>query len=155
MKKLTFFVALIICFGFQSISQVVIPENVMEGFSKKFPAAKKVKWEKENDAEFEASFKMDGKTMSANFDNNGNWLETEWDVKVKDLPKVVTDAVYQQYPCFEIEGAEYCESPGFTGYEMEIEKCKRKVEEEKEIRVSKDGQSIEELKEEAGEESED
>ena len=146
MNKLLLLITLFTGFSFSCISQIEVPANIQDGFSKKFPTAKKVKWEKENDSEFEASFKMDGKTMSANFDNNGTWLETEWEIRVKDLPKVVTDAVYKQYPCFEIEQVEYCESPNFTGYEMEIEKCKRKAEVEKELRVSKDGQSIEEIK---------
>lgn len=146
MNKLLLLITLLTGFSFTAISQIEVPASVKNGFDNKFPAAKKVKWEKENDTEFEASFRLDGKTMSANFDTQGNWLETEWEIRVKDLPKVVTDAVYQQYPCFEIEQVEYCESPGFTGYEMEIEKCKRKAEEEKELRVSKDGQSIEEIK---------
>jgi len=155
MKNFILLVLIFIRFSFVALSQTDIPVNVKDGFAKKFPTAKKVKWEKENDTEFEASFKQDGKTMTANFDEQGNWLETEWEVKLKELPEEVKTAVAQKYPGFEIDEAEYQESPDFTGYEMVIEKQEGKQEIEKEIQVSKDGQTINELKEEAGEESED
>lgn len=155
MKNQMLLITLVLGFSFSCISQIEVPANIQDGFSKKFPTAKKVKWEKENDSEFEASFKMDGKTMSANFDNNGNWLETEWEIKLIELPEAVKTAVAQQYPGFEIDEAEYLESPDFTGYEMEIEKSEGKQEVEKEIQVSKDGQTIKELAKESDEEDKD
>jgi hypothetical protein len=155
MKNLIFLIALVLGFGFTAISQVEVPSNVKDGFAKKFPTATKVKWEKENDTEYEATFKMDGKSISANFDIQGNWMETEWEVRIKELPEAVVTAVTDKYPGFEIDVAEYCETPDFTGYEMEIEKSEGKEEVEKEIQVSKDGKSIKELTEETDEESDE
>lgn len=155
MKNLIFLIALVLGFGFTAISQVEVPANVKDGLTKKFPTATKVKWEKENDVEFEASFKLDGKSMSANFDTQGKWLETEWEIRIKELPETVVNAVTDKYPGFKIDVAEYCETPDFTGYEMEIEKKEGKLEVEKEIQVSKDGKSIKELTEETDEESEE
>lgn len=155
MKSLIFLIALLFGFVFTAISQVEVPAVVTDGFTKKFPTATKVKWEKENDTEFEAAFKMDGKSMTACFDDKGNWVETEWEVKVKKLPEAVVTAVTDKYPGFKIDVAEYCETPDFTGYEMEIEKSEGKEEVEKEIQVSKDGKSIKELTEETDEESEE
>ncbi len=47
------------------------PKKVIDAFTKKFPTAKKVKWEKENDKKWEAEFKMNRKEYSANFLSDG------------------------------------------------------------------------------------
>jgi len=36
--------------------------------------------------------------MSANFDENGKWLETETSIDIKDLPKPVSDYVAKNFP---------------------------------------------------------
>jgi len=146
MKKLICLI--VILFGMSCLveAQTNVPATVTEGFTKKFPTAKKVKWEKENDTEYEATFKMDGKSLSAIFNNHGSWMETEWEVRIKELPEAFVNVVTDKYPGFKIDMAEYCETPDFTGYEMEIEKKEGKLEVEKEIQVSKDGKSIEEIK---------
>ncbi len=66
-----------------------VPNNVNAAFMKKFPNAKKVSWDKENDTEWEAEFKMNGQEYSANFSSAGIWMETEHEIKKADIPAAV------------------------------------------------------------------
>ena len=54
---------------------------------------------------YEANFKQEGKSMSALFDAKGNWMETETDIKVTQLPKVATDYVHAHYKNAKIKEA--------------------------------------------------
>lgn len=91
-----------------------------EAFSAKFPNAKNVEWERENDTEWEAEFKMDGKEYSANFSNDGTWMETEYEISKKDLPESIKAAIEATYSGAKLEEIEKVEKPDFTGYEIEI-----------------------------------
>lgn len=89
-----------------------VPELVMKAFQSKFPAAKKVEWAMEDSTEYEAEFTVDSTKMSANFDAEGNWKETEWKVEVSTLPTAVSDSLNVLYEGFNINKAEVSESPG-------------------------------------------
>ncbi|HQH42100.1 MAG TPA: hypothetical protein PK825_10175, partial [Bacteroidales bacterium] len=62
-------VFLILSFPVRGQNGQNVPEAVKTAFAKQFPNATKVKWSKENDKEWEAEFKTDGKAYSANFDS--------------------------------------------------------------------------------------
>lgn len=94
---------------------------VKEALAAKFPNAKHVKWERENATEWEAEFKMDGKEYSANFANDGTWIETEYEMSKKDLPSVILATIETNYPGAKIEEVEKVEKTDFTGYEIEME----------------------------------
>jgi len=67
-------------------------------FKKKFPTATKVTWGKEAPKEWEAEFTFEGNKISANFGEDGTWLETEKKIKAADLPKAVAAAIKLKYP---------------------------------------------------------
>src|SRR5206468_966913 len=73
-----------------------VPETVKNAFAKSFPNTTVKKWDKE-DSNYEANFTKDGKSMSATFDANGTWMETETDIKISELPAAVTDYVKSNY----------------------------------------------------------
>ena len=79
----------------QKLDASKVPSAVKTSFAKDFPGMS-TKWEKEN-ANYEANFKMDGKTMSALYDAKGNKQETETDIKISDLPQSVKDYIAQNY----------------------------------------------------------
>ena len=110
------------------------PKEVQSAFSKKFNAFHEVKWEQE-DNEWEAEFKLNGTEMSASFDNIGNWLETETEVRKKDVPAEIIKAVVLKFDGWEMEEIERIEKPDFKGYEIALEK----EETETEILVSDSG----------------
>ena len=111
------------------------PKSVSDNFNKKFAGATKVKWGQEDEKEWEAEFKMNGKEMSASFDNEGKWMNTEAVISEKDLPAAALKAVKDAYPNWKIESVESIETPEMKAYELGIEKGK----EELEITVTADG----------------
>lgn len=73
-----------------------VPVAVKTAFEKSFPNTTVKKWDKE-DGNYEANFTKDSKTMSATFDANGKWMETETDIKVSELPAAVANYVKLNY----------------------------------------------------------
>lgn len=98
-----------------------VPEKVKNAFTQKFPKAKKVEWEMEDEQEWEAEFKMDGKDYSANFSVAGEWMETEYAIESTELPTAVITALNENYADYEIEKAELAETKEGTSYELELE----------------------------------
>lgn len=86
------------------------PKAVIEAFAQKFPDALKVKWEKEG-ADYEANFIVNGIPTSANFSPDGKWMETETDIKVSNVPKIVVDGIHAAYPGSTITAASQIETP--------------------------------------------
>jgi hypothetical protein len=68
------------------------PEAVAKAFAEKYPNAEKATWTIDRNGRFEADFKLDGTKYRADFDGNGQWVETETSVKWKDLPEATQKA---------------------------------------------------------------
>lgn len=98
-----------------------VPEKVLTAFQQKFPSAQKVKWEMENESEWEAEFKINKIEYSANFLTDGTWVETEYEAKKADLPENILAILTQNFKGYELEEIEVVETPAGTGYELEIE----------------------------------
>ncbi len=104
-----------------------VPKAVSDAFAKKFPGATNVKWDKENANEYEAEFKINGRSGSANFLTDGSWVESELEVGNTELPAAVTSAIKTKHPAgilikaFKIETAK-----GTTTYEAEIKTGNKK-----------------------------
>jgi len=99
------------------------PSSVQKAFTTKFPTATKVSWGKEGAKEWEAEFTLDGKKVSANFAEDGTWLETEREIKVADLPKSVAAAVKSKYTNWTITEADKTEtSKHGLIYEVDLKK---------------------------------
>jgi len=104
------------------------PKKVKDAFAKKFPTAKKVKWEKENATEWEAEFKMNNTEYSANFMADGTWTETEHEIDEKEIPAIVKKALSTNFPVYEMEEVEISETAQGMVYEFEIEKGETEME---------------------------
>ena len=92
MKNIIFVAALLVCVYATGCSQATIPAAVTAAFNQKFQHAAKVKWDKENAHEYEASFQLNQKSYSANFSDKGEWLETENPIEFQQLPVKVQQA---------------------------------------------------------------
>jgi hypothetical protein len=92
MKKAFFVAMVLICAFATSIAQSKTPAAVASAFNLKFPNATKVKWDKENAHNYEASFEWRGVSYSANFSDTGEWLETETPITFNQLPEKVQTA---------------------------------------------------------------
>lgn len=85
-SKFVALMAAVIC-GNMAMAQhkVEVPANIKSEFAKKYPAATKVKWEKE-DGKYESSFFLGKKEMSVLYSPNGVLEETETKITVAELP---------------------------------------------------------------------
>jgi len=152
MKKSIFTVAAL-AFGLFACAQTP-PAQVNNSFNKEFAGATKVKWDKENDTEWEAEFKMDGKEYSANFSNEGKWMETEHEIKKSAIPANVKQTLDSEFAGYDVEEAEISETAEGSVYEFALEKD----ESEMEVAISPEGKVVKKEmkteKEEDGEENE-
>ena len=150
MKNLMILMVLASTMAFTACGQKSnVPAKVKTAFAKKFPNAKKASWDKENAKEWEAEFKMNGKKYSANFDNNGNWKETEYRINKSDIPSAVKSTLDSDFNGYKIEEAEISETADGKVYEFELEKGKTDIE----AAISPDGRIVK--KEEKKENDED
>lgn len=115
-------------FAFASGPSNDVPQKVKEAFAKKFPTAKKVKWDKESETEWEAEFKMNNTEYSANFMADGTWTETEHEIDEKEIPAIVKKALSTNFPGYETEEVEISETAQGMVYEFEIEKGETEME---------------------------
>jgi len=61
------------------------PANLKAAFTKAYPGATKVKWEKEENV-YEVAFDYKSHEMSVTYNADGSVAETETEIAVKDLP---------------------------------------------------------------------
>ena len=137
----------------QTKKSINVPSEVKAAFESRFKGAKNAEWEMESKEAYEVSFKMKGDEYSANFSLKGDWLETETEIKEKDLPQAVLASIQSNFSGFEIEDdeAEKVESPNqATLYEVILEKD----EEAWEVQFSADGKVVKKTKEEEDEDDE-
>jgi len=130
MKNLFLMVAMVAICSLAACGQVSkdAPAKIKDAFSKKFPTATKVKWGKENEKEWEAEFKMDGKEYSANYDNDGKWMETEHEISATEIPAAVKATLDKDFAGYKIEESEISENATAKQYEFEIKKDDLKFE---------------------------
>jgi hypothetical protein len=149
-NSLSFIAAIaVLCFTACGQTSKEVPSQVKAAFSRKFPAATGIKWDKENDNEWEAEFKVNGKAYSANFDNAGTWMETEYVISVSEIPAAVKASLDSAFTAYEIEKSEASETPEGKVCEFKL----KKGEEETEVTIDMNGKILK--KEQGNKEEED
>ncbi|WP_373071896.1 PepSY-like domain-containing protein [Zeaxanthinibacter enoshimensis] len=116
-----------------------VPDAVSKAFEAKYPGENDPDWETDANGYYESSFKIDGKHYRADFDKDGNWIETERSVEFDDLPKPVKKMIESEYDRSEITEIEEVEHPE-KGLFYDIE-FKRKGK-NKDIMITKEGKVI-------------
>ena len=139
--------AMLMAISFTACSQSKVPAAVKTAFSKKFPTVKKVDWGKEGKTRWEAEFERNEKDMSANFDLQGNWKETETDLEENTLPANVDSVLNSQFSGYKIKEVAFSETPERSAYEIVIKKGESKLE----VTIDKAGRLL--SKENAGEDN--
>lgn len=104
------------------------PKNVVSAFKAKYPSAKRVEWEVKNTYQV-AEFHIDFTEVEAWFDNNGQWVMTESDVKFSSLPVVIRNSFKSgEYGKWEVEDVDKLERAGMeTIYIIEAELGEQEV----------------------------
>ena len=96
------------------------PAAVQAAFSKRFPKATAVKWEKE-DAGWEAEFHEGKEEVSVEFNADGTLREIEREVALTALPAPVLPYVQKNYPSAKIkEAARLEDAAGTVTWEAEV-----------------------------------
>jgi hypothetical protein len=111
-----------------AFSQKNPSEIVKKEFAKKYATAQSVKWDNEEKNEWEAEFFMDGKKMSASFDNLGKWIESETSIDEKELPASVVNTLNKDYQGYKKGAIEIFEDSKIKGFEMSLKKGDISVE---------------------------
>lgn len=93
------------------------PETVRIAFLQKFPGMTDVDWDQEKNGDWEAEFEQNNQEMSASFHPNGQWVETETDLRIADLPAAVRQALQGKKVR---EAAHILRADGSTVYEAEV-----------------------------------
>ena len=124
MKSKMMMAALAVSMAFTARAQKMdaskVPAAVKESFGKKFPGLD-AKWEKE-DGKYEANFKQGTTIMSAIFEPNGIFKESEMDIKITDLPASVLAYLKEHYIGKSIkEGSRITMADGTVNYEAEVD----------------------------------
>jgi hypothetical protein len=104
----------------QKIKDADVPQVVKDAFTKSYPG-QSAKWEKEK-GNYEAGFKKDGKSMSATFLPNGNFLESETVIKESELPPAALNYIKANYKDKKIkESSKITSAGGVVSFEAEID----------------------------------
>ncbi len=111
----------------QKIKEGEVPKVVKDAFTKAYPSAKDVKWDKE-DGSFEASFDLSKKDMSVLLNDMGMIKEVETEIDKSELPKVIQETLKKVYAGYKIEEVAKIVSNGVTTYEAEVEKGEKTFE---------------------------
>jgi hypothetical protein len=130
MKTQILILAATLVIGFTACSQSGknAPAPVKSAFSQKFPGATRVKWGRENDREWEAEFQMSGKNYSANFSNEGTWMETEYEVSIEELPSAVKATLDRESAGLKIKLSEVTETNNEKAFEFVMRKGETRTE---------------------------
>ena len=91
MRKINFVAIVLLWSVAICFAQTKTPTAITTAFSKKFPNATNVMWDKENAHNFEAKFEWKGEKLSANFTDTGEWLETGDSAQIDHLIPLQTD----------------------------------------------------------------
>jgi hypothetical protein len=124
-------VILTLVFAFISVSafsQKNPSEIVKKEFTKKYATAQSVKWDNEEKNEWEAEFTMDGKKMSASFDNSGKWIESETAIAENELPAAVVSTLDKDFQGYKRGHIEILENAEIKGFELRLKKGETSIE---------------------------
>lgn len=125
MKKIIIFAGISLL-GLQAYAQKV-PASVQKAFDQKFPNTKGVKWEKEKKS-YEAEFMSNGKEVSAEFSPEGQWLQTEREIQINELPAAIQTAIKSKFAGYNLKEAEIVENKNGKNYQVELLKGKEEIE---------------------------
>lgn len=120
MKKLLLFPIVMISLAATAQEKVTAPAVARTAFAKNFGDAKKVSWEKE-DGNYEVTFEQNRKKMSAIYNPKGVLQETEYAIKISELPAPVTTYMKAHYKGVSIkDAAKITKADGTVLYEAAI-----------------------------------
>ncbi|MDE3249591.1 MAG: PepSY-like domain-containing protein [Bacteroidota bacterium] len=115
-KNIVLFGLLLVC---SELLHAQAPAAVKSAFQQQFNTARQVRWTKEKN-DFEASFVLNGKKLSAVYDAQGTWKASEEAQPLSMLPAPAKQYLAKNYPGSRVtETAKISLRDGHTEYEAE------------------------------------
>lgn len=130
----------------QKVNEADVPQPVKAAFMKQFPKADHAHWGMESKTEYEVEFKQGAEEMSATYGTAGQWMETEKDLKMAELPAAVRKTIAEKYADQKTGDISHVDSPKGEMYEVDMENGEKSME----VVFSTDGKVLKEMVEEKG-----
>lgn len=108
--------------------------SIEQFIEEKYPGARILERDYD-DGYIEVEIFHDGREKNIYFNGREEWVWSEWDIRINELPHAVSDAIAAQYPDYRIDDCEYVENPQAEWYFIELERGDREIE----LRISPDG----------------
>jgi hypothetical protein len=99
------------------------PQKVVDAFNAKYPNASEVKWSNKL-TRFTAWFTFNGERLKANFNDDGAWKNTEFEMSYDALPAAIKDGLKKtQYADWKVEKAARVDGEGRSRmYRVEVQR---------------------------------
>lgn len=110
----------------QGTSTPEVPPTVLQAFAGAYPGIKDIAWN-QNESNFEAHFKLNGKRMELYLDNEGNVNEIKKEIMECELPVDVSTMLVKQYCEWSVSRAFHIETEGTAYYEAVIVKDQKAI----------------------------
>ena len=107
----------------QTLPAGKVPAKVRVALQAKFPGVTKVEWKLKSDKNYEAEFELKDVEVTAKFDDNGKWLETETAIEQSALTKEVLPTIskgYKEYKIIETQKVERADNKSML-FEVHLE----------------------------------
>ena len=116
MKRISILIASCLSIGILSCQEKKddkegeVPEAVQIAFQNKYPGENDPDWRKDDHGYWESHFKQHGEKYRADFNADGTWVETENDIKTKNLPEAIKKVIGEKYSKYEITEVEHVDN---------------------------------------------
>lgn len=98
-----------------------LPSAITDYIATNYPSATITSAEIEANGDYDIEINDSGTQKDVRFDSDYEWLYTEWDIAISNLPEAVTTTVATSYADYTIDDAEYYETPDGNYYYIELE----------------------------------
>jgi len=112
-------------------SQNEVPTEVKENFKKMYPNENDPDWHLDKNGNYESKFKKKGIHYRADYKPDGTWIETEQNIKKKELPKAILKRLKNDFDyekIYEIEKVSNYKKGLFYDVELKIDGNKKDIE---------------------------
>jgi uncharacterized membrane protein YkoI len=129
MKKLVVLLFLVLPFvlAAQKSKPIEIPQVVLNTFKQKITDSVVVTWSKEKDV-FEAKFSKSNMKGEVEIKEDGQWINTSWELSLEFLPAKIKSHISTTYPGYKVKEAEIEYRQDGNFYIVEVKKKKETLD---------------------------
>lgn len=107
---------------------VVIPQAIKDAINEMYAGATIVEFDQEKNG-FEVDILHNNIYKDVYFNSENQWIYTEWDIKIADVPTIVMNALkVSEYKDYKIDDIDLIEKPAGIFYLFELEQGEREID---------------------------